>query len=137
MTGTRFGVQGDLVRCSASRGVLASEDENHCSGAEIAIGQSAYDVVRNLFRKNRKLAGLEYDMAMDSLEAERDKVAKDVAIAKAVAAERKHIEAKEPISETSMITASCYRSRQLDSRYEPIRGYDPARSMARCALSWR
>lgn len=86
MTVTRLGMQGDRVRCSVSRGVLSSESEQcRCGGAETAIGQSAYDsgsdAVRKLFGKNRKLAGLDYDTAVDALEAEGDKVAKDAAIA--------------------------------------------------------
>lgn len=86
MTVTRLGMQGDRVRCSVSRGVLASEQEQcRCNGVETAIGQSAYDAgsdaVRKLFGKTRKLSGLDYDTAVDSLEAEGDKVAKDAAIA--------------------------------------------------------
>jgi class 3 adenylate cyclase len=86
MTVTRLGMQGDRVRCSVSRGVLASEDEQcRCNGVETAIGQTAYDTgsdaVRKLFGKSRKVADLDYDTAVDSLEAEGDKVAKDAAIA--------------------------------------------------------
>ncbi|MFK4539844.1 class 3 adenylate cyclase [Bradyrhizobium ottawaense] len=86
MTATRLGMQGDRVRCSVSRGVLASEDEQcRCNGVETAIGQAAYDggsdAVRKLFGKTRKLSGFDYDTAVDSLEAEGDKVAKDAAIA--------------------------------------------------------
>jgi class 3 adenylate cyclase len=86
MTVTRLGMQGNRVRCSVSRGVLASEDQQcRCSGAETAIGQAAYDTgsdaVRRLFGKSRKIADLDYDLAVDALEAEGDKVAKDAAIA--------------------------------------------------------
>jgi len=86
MAVTRLGMQGDRVRCSVSRGVLASEDEQcRCNGVETAIGQSAYDAgsdgVRKLFGKTRKCADLDYDTAVDALAAEGDKIAKDAAIA--------------------------------------------------------
>lgn len=81
MTVTRLGMQGNRVRCSLSRGVLASEAEQcRCTGNETAIGQNAYDsgtsAVRRLFGKRRKLADLDYDLAVDSLTADGDKVAK-------------------------------------------------------------
>ena len=44
MTVTRLGIHGDRIRCSVSRGVLQSEEEQlRCSGTETALGQSAYD----------------------------------------------------------------------------------------------
>ncbi|QHO77615.1 transcriptional regulator [Bradyrhizobium sp. CCBAU 051011] len=86
MTVTRLGMQGDRVRCSVSRGVLASEDEQcRCSGTETAIGQEAYDAgsgaVQKLFGKSRKIAGLDYDSAVDALAADGDKVAKAATVA--------------------------------------------------------
>jgi hypothetical protein len=91
MTVTRLGMQGDRLRCSVSRGVLASEVEQcRCSGTESAIGQSAYDggtsAVRKLFGKSRKIADLDYDVAVDSLTADGDKVAKAATIAAYVVA---------------------------------------------------
>jgi hypothetical protein len=86
MTVSRLGMQGNRVRCSVSRGVLASEAEQcRCKGTETAIGQEAYDVgssaVRKLFGKTRKIAGLDYDLAVDSLTADGDKVAKAATVA--------------------------------------------------------
>lgn len=52
MTVTRLGMQGDRLRCSVSRGVLASEAEQcRYSGTESAIGQSAYDGGTSALRK--------------------------------------------------------------------------------------
>jgi class 3 adenylate cyclase len=81
MTVTRLGMQGDRVRCSISRGVLASEDEQRrCDGRETAIGPEAYDIgteaVRNLFGKTRKVRDLDYDTAVENLEQDGDKTAK-------------------------------------------------------------
>lgn len=86
MTVTRLGMQGSRVRCSVSRGVLASEAEQcRCKGTETAIGPEAYDVgsdaVRKLFGKGRKIADLDYDLAVDSLTADGDKVAKAATVA--------------------------------------------------------
>jgi class 3 adenylate cyclase len=86
MTVTRLGMQGSRVRCSVSRGVLASEAEQcRCKGNETAIGEDAYDVgsaaVRKLFGKTRKMADLDYDLAVDSLTADGDKVAKAATVA--------------------------------------------------------
>jgi hypothetical protein len=92
MVVTRLGMQGDRVRCSVSRGVLASENEQfRCKGTETAIGQSAYDsgtsAVRVLFGKRRIINNLNYDLAVDSLAAEGDRTAKAAtAAAYAVAA---------------------------------------------------
>lgn len=90
MTVTRLGMQGSRVRCSVSRGVLASESEQcRCKGTETAIGQAAYDTgssaVQNLFGKSRIIANLDYDMAVDSLAADGDKVAKAATAAAYVA----------------------------------------------------
>ena len=86
MTVTRLGMQGSRVRCSVSRGVLASEAKQcRCKGTETAIGEEAYDVgsaaVRKLFGKTRKMADLDYDLAVDSLTADGDKVAKAATVA--------------------------------------------------------
>jgi hypothetical protein len=86
LTVTRLGMQGDRVRCSVSRGGVASESEQCCcSGAETSIGQVAYDAgtsaVRKLFGKTRKIKNLNYDLAVDSLSADGDKVAKAATIA--------------------------------------------------------
>jgi hypothetical protein len=74
------------VRCSVSRGVLASEPEQcRCKGTETGIGQEAYDAgssaVRKLFGKSRKIAALDYDLAVDSLTADGDRVAKAATVA--------------------------------------------------------
>lgn len=86
MTVTRLGIQGSRVRCSISRGVLASEAEQHrCAGIETAIGQTAYDTgsnaVQKLFGASRKIANLDYDLAVDSLAADGDKIAKATTVA--------------------------------------------------------
>lgn len=86
MTVTRLGMQGSRVRCSVSRGVVASESEQcRCSGTETAIGQAAYDAgtvaVRNLFGKTRKIKDLTYDVALEAMTADGDKVAKAATIA--------------------------------------------------------
>jgi len=86
MTVTRLGMQGSRVRCSVSRGVLASETEQcRCNGTETALGQKAYDAgnsaVRKLFGKSRKISDLDYDLAVDSLAADGDKVAKAATVA--------------------------------------------------------
>jgi class 3 adenylate cyclase len=81
MTVTRLGMKGDLVRCSVSRGVLAAETEQRrCGGTETAIGEVAFErgteAVRKLFERDRKVAGLDFDAAVEALAAEDDKVAK-------------------------------------------------------------
>lgn len=81
MTVTRLGMKGDRVRCSISRGILASEDEQcRCDKDETAIGPSAYKeasrAVRNLFEDDRKATGLRYDEVVDLLAEEDDKTAK-------------------------------------------------------------
>lgn len=80
MTLTRLGMQGDRVRCSVSRGVLESENQQkRCRGTETAIGAIAYEVgpesVRKLFGNSRKVAGLDYNEAAEALAAEGDKKA--------------------------------------------------------------
>lgn len=81
MNVTRLGIKGELVRCSASRGVVAAEKEQcRCSGTETAIGSIAYDVcndaVRAVFGKSRKRSGLTYDIAVKELAEKNDAVAK-------------------------------------------------------------
>ena len=81
MTITRLGMQGDRVRCSVSRGVRRSESEQgRCDDQETAIGPSAYDAgtqaVRDLFGATRKIADLDYDIAVDALAENNDKTAK-------------------------------------------------------------
>ncbi|MCB8884015.1 hypothetical protein ACELLULO517_27515 [Acidisoma cellulosilytica] len=80
MTVTRLGMQGDRVRCSVSRGVLASETEqSRCGGDETAIGASAYDAgtqaVRDLFGTKRKVNALDYNEAVEALSQKGDKTA--------------------------------------------------------------
>lgn len=86
MVVTRLGIQGDRVRCSVSRGVIASENEQcRCKGTETAIGLSAHDAgtsaVRTLFGKDRIVADLNYDLAVDALAAEGDRTAKAATVA--------------------------------------------------------
>jgi hypothetical protein len=74
-------MQGDRVRCCVARAVLASEAQQmRCRGKETALGPTAYDngtaAVRKLFGTARKVANLSYDVAVDALSAEGDKVAK-------------------------------------------------------------
>lgn len=81
MTITRLGMQGDRVRCSVSRGVRKSEaEQRRCGDAETAIGAVAYEsgtqAVRDLFGKSRKIADLDYDVAVEALAEEGDKTAK-------------------------------------------------------------
>ncbi|MBU0868851.1 MAG: transcriptional regulator [Sphingobium sp.] len=83
MTVTRLGMQGDRVRCSVSRGVLASEQEQaRCTGTETAIGASAYDAatqaVRDLFGSKRRVSGLDYNEAVEALAEKGDDTAKAV-----------------------------------------------------------
>jgi class 3 adenylate cyclase len=78
MNVTRLGMKGELVRCSVSRGVLAAEQEqSRCSGAETAIGSTAYssgsDAVRSIFGLVRKRSGLDYETAVQELDAGEDK----------------------------------------------------------------
>ncbi|AMO93186.1 adenylate and Guanylate cyclase catalytic domain protein [Collimonas fungivorans] len=80
ITLTRLGMQGDRVRCSISRGILAAENEQMgCDGKQTAIGPVAYqeatDAVRKLFGKSRKRALLDYNEAVESLSSEDDKSA--------------------------------------------------------------
>ena len=84
MTASRLGMKGDRVRCSVSRGVIASEDEQcRCSGRETAIGPNAHtagtDAVRKLFENGRKAKDLDYDTALDSLSMDGDQTAKKAA----------------------------------------------------------
>ena len=81
MTVTRLGIHGDRVRCSVSRGVLQSEEEQlRCSGTETALGQSAYDkgscAVRKMFGSKRKKANLDYNEAVEGLAESEDRTAK-------------------------------------------------------------
>jgi class 3 adenylate cyclase len=81
MNVTRLGMKGELVRCSASRGVITAEKEQcRCTGNETAIGSNAYkngsDAVRAVFGANRKRAGLNYDNAIEELAGKNDKAAR-------------------------------------------------------------
>jgi class 3 adenylate cyclase len=81
MNVTRLGIKGELVRCSASRGVVAAErEQSRCSGAETAIGSVAYDsandAVRAVFGKSRKRSALTYDVAVKELADKDDATAK-------------------------------------------------------------
>jgi class 3 adenylate cyclase len=80
---TRLGMQGDRVRCSTGRAVLQSEDEQkRCTGEQTAIGRVAYDEgpssVRTLFGSSRRKPNLGYDVVLEALAAEGNKVAKAV-----------------------------------------------------------
>nr|WP_255697606.1 adenylate/guanylate cyclase domain-containing protein [Pseudacidovorax sp. NFM-22] len=80
MTVTRLGVKGSRVRCSVSRGVLASEAEQvRCNGTETAIGKNAYNeastAVRKLFGSTRKIANFDYLEATEALADEGEKSA--------------------------------------------------------------
>ena len=81
MTVTRLGIQGDRVRCSVSRGVLRSEEQQmRCNNDETAIGQAAYDegteAVRLLFGSKRKVSGLDYNEITERLASASDESAK-------------------------------------------------------------
>jgi len=81
MTVTRLGIHGDRIRCSVSRGVLQSEEEQlRCNGTETAIGKSAYDKgsegVRKTFGSTRKRANLDYNEAVEGLAEAGDSTAK-------------------------------------------------------------
>jgi class 3 adenylate cyclase len=81
MNVTRLGMKGELVRCSASRGVLTAEKEqSRCAGSETAIGEIAYgkasDAVRAVFGTTRKRSGLTYDIAVKELSDKNDSTAK-------------------------------------------------------------
>jgi class 3 adenylate cyclase len=81
MSVTRLGMKGELVRCSASRGVLTAESEqSRCVGTETALGSIAYgkasDAVRSVFGTGRKRAGLTYDVAVKELSEKNDSSAK-------------------------------------------------------------
>jgi class 3 adenylate cyclase len=83
MTVTRLGMHGDRVRCSISRGVLASEEEQtRCAGSETAIGSFAYEAgtqaVRDLFGSKRKVSDLDYNEAVEALSEKGDETAKAV-----------------------------------------------------------
>lgn len=78
---TRLGMQGSRIRCSTGRSVLESEKEQkRCNGVQTAIGQTAYDngpaSVRKLFGSTRRIPNLTYDVALESLAAENNAVAK-------------------------------------------------------------
>lgn len=81
MTVTRLGMKGDLIRCSVSRGVLASENEQlRCRGNETSIGPiasaSGSKPVKDIFGDTRKRANLDYDTAVTELSAKGDRAAK-------------------------------------------------------------
>lgn len=88
MNVTRLGVKGELVRCSASRGVLTAEKEQRrCAGSETAIGVVAYnkasDAVRAAFGATRKRSGLTYEVALKELSEKNDSAAKATKAAEA------------------------------------------------------
>jgi class 3 adenylate cyclase len=81
MNVTRLGMKGELVRCSASRGVLTAEKEqSRCTGTETAIGPIAYakasNAVRSVFGATRKRSGLTYDIAVKELSEKNDSAAR-------------------------------------------------------------
>jgi hypothetical protein len=78
---TRLGMQGERVRCSAGRAVLDSEaEQKRCNGEQTAIGKAAYgsgpESVRTLFGVSRRKSGLTYDVVLEALTADGNKVAK-------------------------------------------------------------
>lgn len=80
---TRLGMKGDKVRCSTGRAIGRSDDEQkRCTGSQSAIGEAAYKsaskAVQELFGALRRVSGLRYDTAVDTLEATGDRVAKAV-----------------------------------------------------------
>lgn len=80
MNVTRLGMKGELIRCSVSRGVLASETEQRrCSHDDTAIGANAYnaasEAVREVFGSSRKRSGLDYETVLDELSEKNDNAA--------------------------------------------------------------
>ncbi|KJS34576.1 MAG: transcriptional regulator [Hyphomonas sp. BRH_c22] len=74
---TRLGIRGDQIRCCVGRAVRNSEREQmRCGSDETSIGNSAYEAstsaVRGLFGKNRKIANLDYNEAVEALSSEGD-----------------------------------------------------------------
>jgi len=72
MTLTRLGLKNDRVRCSVSRGVLESENQQkRCTGVETAIGADALkvasDAVKTLFGTQRKVKNLDFNEAAEAL----------------------------------------------------------------------
>jgi class 3 adenylate cyclase len=81
LTATRLGMKGELVRCSVSRAILSSEEQQGlCSGNETAIGPTAYlrasQAVRDVFGVGRKRSNLDYPTCLDELAKKNDKTAK-------------------------------------------------------------
>ncbi|ACK86371.1 adenylate/guanylate cyclase domain-containing protein [Methylorubrum extorquens] len=81
MTLTRLGAHGDRIRCSVSRGVLASEaEQKRCDGKQTAIGEAAYNAgtqaVRDLFGSSRRVRDLDYNEAVEGLAGDGDETAK-------------------------------------------------------------
>ena len=80
MNVTRLGMKGDLIRCSASRGVISAErEQSRCSGKETAIGPKAYnagtDGIKVMFGATRKREGLDYDVVLRELSDKNDAAA--------------------------------------------------------------
>lgn len=78
MTLTRLGLKSDRVRCSVSRGVLESENQQkRCTGVETAIGEGALkvasDAVKTLFGAQRKVKDLDFNEAAEALSDAGDK----------------------------------------------------------------
>lgn len=78
MTITRLGLKSDRVRCSVSRGVLESENQQkRCTGVETAIGADALkvasDAVKTLFGAQRKVKDLDFNEAAEALSDAGDK----------------------------------------------------------------
>lgn len=72
LTVTRLGIKGELIRCSISRGVLCSEQQQKdCLGTETGIGPVAYrkanDNTKAIFGVTHRRAGLTYDLAKDEM----------------------------------------------------------------------
>jgi class 3 adenylate cyclase len=83
MTATRLGIKGGLIRCSVSRGVIASEElQCDCNGRQTKIGPEALDeasdAVKSLFDANGVATDLEYDGAVEKMSAKGDRVGRAV-----------------------------------------------------------
>jgi class 3 adenylate cyclase len=78
---TRLGLKGDMVRCSISRAVIESENQQlRCDGLQTAIGKTAYDnaddSIKKLFTSNRKQSNLDYNEVVEFLSEEDEDTGK-------------------------------------------------------------
>lgn len=80
---TRLGMKGDKVRCSTGRAVGRSEDaQKGCTGKQSAIGEAAFKsasgAIKDLFGASRRISGLTYDTAVETLDATGDRIARAI-----------------------------------------------------------